>query len=177
MCFSIVQLSQRTRDTKYDSSMERLVSILDRYCTLAALQKVKLLARCLFCFLTGNEDMHLKNFSLITRQGKIELSPAYDLLSTTVAFLAMGKSLDDIEEVALPLKGRKKGLTASVWLRYFARERLELTDKVLQALLNRVQQAVTPWHETIQTSFLPADQKALYSQLLDKRLHILDSRD
>lgn len=170
------QLSQRTRDTKYDSSMERLIPILDRYCTFPALEKVKLLQRCLFNFLTGNEDMHLKNFSLITREGKTELSPAYDLLNTTIAFLALGKSIEDIEEIALPLKGRKKGLTGSVWWRYYARERLGLNDKVLAKVLNRIQQAVTGWHKTIGESFLPREHQALYSQLLDDRCRILDIR-
>jgi serine/threonine-protein kinase HipA len=163
------QLSRRTRDTKYDASMEQLASVLDRYCTFPALEKVKLLQRCLFNFLAGNEDMHLKNFSLITRNGKVELSPAYDLLNTTVAFLALGKALGDIEEVALPLRGRKKGLTASGWLRYYARERLELNDKVIEGILNRFRHVLTSWNETIEQSFLPDKQKLLYRNLLNER--------
>ncbi len=163
------QLSQRSRDTKYDSSMERLIVVLDRYCTFPAVEKVKLLQRCLFCFLTGNEDMHLKNFSLITRNDKIELSPAYDLLNTTIAFLALGQSLEDIEEVALPLKGRKKRLSAAAWLRYYALERLELTEKVVDRVVHELRQIQAPWHETIEQSLLPTGQKELYHELLDER--------
>ena len=100
------QLAGLSRDTKYDFSMERLVKLLDAYCTFPAVEKVKLLKRCLFNFLAGNEDMHLKNFSLITRQGKVELAPAYDYLNSTVAFLALGKRLETIEETALPLQVR-----------------------------------------------------------------------
>ncbi len=76
--------------------------------------------------------------------------------------------------LTLPLKGRKKRLTASAWLRYFAHERLELTDKVLDGILNRFRQTVPQWHNTIDASFLPHEQKALYTQLLHKRLKTLD---
>lgn len=163
------QLSQRTRETKYDSSMERLISILDRYCTFPAIEKAKLLQRCLFNFLTGNEDMHLKNFSLITRNNKIELAPAYDLLNTTMAFMTLGKALSDIEEVALPLDGRKKGLTAHAWLRYYARERLELTDKTVESVVANFHDVLSSWHETIDTSFLYENEKTLYHDLLSQR--------
>ena len=53
------------------------------------------------CSLVGNEDMHLKNYSVITRNGKTELSPAYDLLNSTIVLKG------DAEEIALPLKGKK----------------------------------------------------------------------
>ena len=113
------QLSGRTRDTKYDFSMERLVNLLDAYCTFPAIEKVKLLKRSLFNFLVGNEDMHLKNHSLITRQGKVELAPAYDFLSSTVAYLALGTRPDTIMETALPLGGKRRGLTRRSWIAYF----------------------------------------------------------
>ncbi len=61
------QLAGLTRATKYAFSMERLIPILDRYCTFPAVEKLELFRRTLFCYLTGNEDMHLKNFSLIVR--------------------------------------------------------------------------------------------------------------
>ena len=76
------QLSGANRDTKYDSSTERLIEIIDRFCTFPALERIKFFDRLLGAFLTGNEDMHLKNWSLVTRDDKVELSPAYDLLNT-----------------------------------------------------------------------------------------------
>ena len=123
------QLAGLSRDTKYAFSMERLVEILNSYCTFPVLEKVKLLRRSLFNFLVGNEDMHLKNFSLITRNGKVELAPAYDYLSSTVSLMALGKPLDSIEEIALPLRGKKRGLNRGVWMEYFGRERLALPSR------------------------------------------------
>ena len=107
------QLGGLSRETKYDFSMERLVGLLDTYCTFPAIEKVKLLKRSLFNFLVGNEDMHLKNFSLISRQGKVELAPAYDFLSTTVAYLALGKRIGTIEG-----EDRQSALSLSRALRF-----------------------------------------------------------
>lgn len=66
------QLSGASRETKYKSSMEKVVKILDRFCTFPAVEKVKLFELTLFNFLVGNEDMHLKNFSLIRNEDKKE---------------------------------------------------------------------------------------------------------
>lgn len=99
------QLQGRRRETKYDSSMERVVATIDEFCSFPVVEKRKLAQRVLFCFLTGNEDMHLKNFSLITRGPKVELSPAYDLLNTTIV------TPKTTEELAMPINGKKSHLT------------------------------------------------------------------
>ena len=168
------QLAGLSRDTKYDFRMERLVNLLDIYCTFPVIEKVKLLKSSLFNFLVGNEDMHLKNFSLITRNGKVELAPAYDYLSTTVAFLALGKQLDTIEEIALPLQGKKRGLSGTTWIAYFGRQRLRLPDKVIDRILEDLMRAAPVWHARIAVSFLPAEQKQLYHTLLAERIAVLE---
>ena len=168
------QLGGLSRETKYDFSMERLVDLLDAYCTFPAIEKVKLLKRSLFNFLVGNEDMHLKNFSLISRRGKVELAPAYDYLSTTVAFLALGKPIETIEEIALPLQGKKRRLGRKTWVAYFAKERLKLPDKVVRNVQAELASAASAWRARIADSFLPSDQKDHYRTLLAKRFAMLD---
>ena len=168
------QLAGLNREVKYDFSMERLVGHLDTYCTFPAIEKVKLLKRSLFNFLVGNEDMHLKNFSLITRQGKVELAPAYDFLSTTVAFIALGKRIETIEEVALPLQGKKRGLDRKTWIAYFARERLQLPEKVVHTVQSQLTGTASAWQACIGKSFLPPDQKDHYRTLLANRFAMLD---
>jgi len=64
--------------------MKEVVKVIKRHCTFPVVECVKLFSRTLFSFLCGNEDMHLKYFSLIIRDNKIELSPAYDLVNTTI---------------------------------------------------------------------------------------------
>ncbi len=163
------QLGGFDRETKYNSSMEQVVAVLERHCTFPAVEKVRLLRVCLFNYLVGNEDMHLKNFSLITHDGKVELAPAYDFLNTTVAYEAIGKNLADIEEVALPIKGKKKHLTRSLWLDYFAAERLGLNARIIEDSLQRLKAALPGWQQLLRACFLSDGQKRLYQDLLVQR--------
>ena len=116
------QLSGEDRHTKYDSSMEKVISIISSFCTFPKIEFVKLFKLSLFNFLVGNEDMHLKNFSLITRNNKIYLSPMYDLLNSTIALK------NAREEFALPLNGKKNNFSKKDLIEYFGRERLQLNQ-------------------------------------------------
>jgi|ERR1043166_3798661 serine/threonine-protein kinase HipA len=157
------QLSGGSRDTKYDSSMEEVASVIDQFCTFPALQRVKLFERTLFSFLVGNEDMHLKNFSLISRGEKVELAPAYDFLNTTIALKGAK------EELALPVKGKKSKLTRNDLLNYFAGERLQINQKVLSDVLSRFAKALHVWRELLDKSFLSGGAKQEYAAILDER--------
>ena len=157
------QLSGASRETKYDSSMEKVAAVIEQFCTFPALERVKLFERTLFSFLVGNEDMHLKNFSLITRNEKIELAPAYDFLNTTIALKAAK------EEMALPVKGKKSKLTRNDLLNYFARERLQINERVLNDVLSRFAKAIPAWRELLDQSFLSAEVKQKYAALLTER--------
>jgi serine/threonine-protein kinase HipA len=161
------QLSGKNRNTKYDSSMEKVVSILDQYCTFPVLEKVKLFKLTLFNYLTGNEDMHLKNFSLITQNGVVKLTPAYDLVNTTIIL----KNAQ--EEIALPLRGKKRNLTKSDLINYYGKERLGLHENALISVITELAQAVPEWIELIAISFLSDEAKKAYTLLLQSRFSVL----
>ena len=162
------QLSGETRHTKYRSTMEKVAKIIEKFCTFPALEKEKLFKLTLFNFLTGNEDMHLKNFSLITRDNTVSLSPAYDLLNTT---LAMG--INTREELALPLNGKKNNLKRTDFIDYFAQERLQIMPTLIKAILKEIETKLDHWHEMIEISFLPPPYKLGYKNLLTSRSHII----
>ena len=157
------QLSGESRETKYDSSMEKVAGVIEQFCTFPALERVKLLERTLFSFLVGNEDMHLKNFSLITRNQKVELAPAYDFLNTTIALK------NAREELALPLRGKKSRLTRNDFLTYFANERLQINEGVLNDVLSRFSKAMPVWREWLEKSFLSPEAKLKFSAILSER--------
>jgi serine/threonine-protein kinase HipA len=157
------QLSGATRDTKYDSSTERLIEIIDRFCTFPALERMKFLDRLLFAFLTGNEDMHLKNWSLITRSDKVELSPAYDLLNST------SPNPKSREELALTLHGKKSNLRATDFWRYLAAERLGLSPVLIEQTKARFAVGCRDWPARIESSFLSSEMKGRFLGLLDER--------
>lgn len=157
------QLSGNTRETKYQFSMERVAGIIDKFCTFPLLEKIKLFRLTIFCFLCGNEDMHLKNFSLIRRNGKVELSPAYDLVNTTIALTTA------TEELALSLAGKKSKLTFEDMINYFGKERLGLSETVLKDEMECIKRSLPKWLEIIKISFLSDTMKEQYTKLLLSR--------
>jgi serine/threonine-protein kinase HipA len=161
-------LAGRDRNTKYDWSVERLFDLLD-YCTFPRIEAVELLRRLLFNFLVGNEDMHLKNWAVITRDGKTSLAPAYDYLSTAVMFRALGREEREIEETALPLAGKKKQLMREHWLDYLAVERLGLPARTVEDILARFGSAKRSWDEIIRRSFVPEVMQNLLLEMLRNR--------
>jgi serine/threonine-protein kinase HipA len=162
------QVAGKSRETKYDYSMEKLVSLIDTFCTFPAIEKVKLFRLTIFNYLIGNEDMHLKNFSLITRDNKVELSPAYDLLNTTIV---VSKSQ---EEIALPLSNKKRNLSAKILIEYFGKERLKLNDTIISQVLNKIIFEWNNWEKLITVSFLSNEMKEKYLELMKRRMVILN---
>lgn len=162
------QLGGLSRETKYNYSMEKLVGLIDEYCTFPVIQKARLLRLVLFNFITGNEDMHLKNYSVIRNEDKIELSPAYDLLNSTIVLKG------NIEDIALTVAGKKKKLNREILVNYFGKERCGLTDKVIESILNDFIVTKNEWFSLLEKSFMSKELKEKYSVLLNKRLKILE---
>ncbi len=162
------QLLNSSRGTKYSSSMEKVASVIEKHCTFPLLEKQKLFRLTLFCFLIGNEDMHLKNFSLIRRDNKVELSPAYDLLNTSILFKSG-------EELALPLNGKKSRLTRDDLLTYFAKSYLALSEKTIQEELTNAHLLLPTWEKELENSFLSEELKQKYLLLIKKRLARINS--
>ncbi len=161
------QLAGLNRDTKYDYSMEKIVTLINTYCTFPAIENIKLFKLVLFNFLVGNEDMHLKNFSIINRDGKITLSPCYDLVNSTIEYKKPA------EEIALPLMGKKKKLTQNILINYFGKEKCELTPKSIESALYSISSSIPKWNKLIDLSFLSSEMKTKYHDLLNVRLNIL----
>ena len=107
--------------------------------------------------------MHLKNFSIITKNQKNYLSPAYDLLSTTIAMI------NPKEELALPLKGKKNNLTKKDFLVYFATERLKLNQAIIDEIIADFLQKIPTWLQFIENSFLSMEMKEKYQNLVQAR--------
>ena len=157
------QLTGAGRETKYNSSLEQVAKVVETHCTFPVIEKTKLARLLLFCYLTGNEDMHLKNFSLMVRDGIVGLSPAYDLLNTT---LVLGNAS---EESALPLQGKKRKLNRKDWLDYLCRDRLDMPISILDSILHTLQVSRDAWAWKIKNSYLSPAAKAGYLEIVDER--------
>lgn len=154
------QLTGNTRDTKYRFTMEKLVPVIDEFCSFPAIEKADFFKRILFCYVTGNEDMHLKNFSLITKNEKTTLTPVYDFLNSSIAIK------NPEEEIALTLKGKKSNLKASDFMDYYAKDRLQLNEKTIATILEQMHNAIPKWEELLEISFLSDEMKEKYLGLL-----------
>jgi serine/threonine-protein kinase HipA len=155
------QLTGNTRDTKYRFTMEKLVPVIDEFCSFPAIEKADFFKRILFCYVTGNEDMHLKNFSLITKNGKTTLTPIYDFLNSSIAIK------NPEEEIALTLKGKKSNLKATDFVDYYAKERLQLNEKTITTILEQMHKTIPKWKELLEISFLSDEMKEKYLGLLE----------
>jgi len=157
------QLSQRNRTTKYESSMEQVAAVVEEFATYPQVEFLDLFTRTVFCFLTGGEDMHLKNFSLITRGPRVQMAPAYDFLNSTIALR------NPQEELALPLRGKKRKISRGDLVDYFGHQRLGLSIKAVDEALDRIEEESKRWPDVVETSFLPKELKGKYLAVLNER--------
>jgi hypothetical protein len=126
------------------------------------LDVINFFEQVLFSFLTGNADMHLKNFSLIRQPGIGNiLSPAYDMVAT-----ALVNPADD-EDMALTLNGRKKKITRKDFITAFTS--LNLDIKQQENIFKKMEKAKDKWMEFIDVSFLNTDFKSSYKNLIHDR--------
>ncbi len=158
----LCQLTEKQTEHKYQASYEQVAKVILKYSTNPGLDIVNFAELVLFSFLTGNADMHLKNFSLIydLANGPI-LSPAYDMLSTALV------NPQDDEDLALTLNGKKKRINRHDFESAFFNMKLDAKQQA--NLFNRMEKVKTKWIEFIQISFLSADFKEKYIHLLNER--------
>ncbi len=146
---------------KYKGSMEKVGRALGSYSSNTLLDKTFYLDLVLFAFLTGNNDMHLKNFSMIESPSGWVLSPAYDLLNVAIVLP------EDTEELALTLGGKKKKLKRE----HFEQlgEGLGLTPKQIKAAFNRMIKNKSSALDWIDRSFLSNEMKTAYNEVFEGR--------
>jgi serine/threonine-protein kinase HipA len=154
---------------KYKSSMERIGKALTQYSANVLLDKLYFFDIGLFSFLTGNNDMHLKNFSMINSGEQWSLSPAYDLLNVTIV------NPDDSEELALTLEGKKKKLKREHFERFG--KGLDLTGKQIEGTFRRFFGNKGKAIEWINNSFLSKDYQEKYVQLLNERYTRMEEKE
>jgi len=161
------QLTERLTEDKYRGSHEQVAKAILKYAANPGLDLVNFFELVLFSFLTGNADMHLKNFSLIHQPdiGPI-FSPAYDLVATALV------NPNDDEDLALTLNGRKKKINRNDFISAFTT--LGLDEKQQENIFKKMAKAKNSWFEFIDISFLSTDSKAAYKNLIQHRFDRLN---
>lgn len=147
---------------KYKGSMERIGKAIGHYSDNTLLDQLAYFELVLFSYLTGNNDMHLKNFSMIVKDGSWGLAPAYDLLNVKIIFP------EDNEELALPIDSKKRKLKIEHFVRFG--EGLGLSSRQIRNSFGRFQKNKLVAKGWLDRSFLSTEMSASYHDLLTERM-------
>ena len=145
------QLTERLTEYKYKGSYEQIAKAIQKYSSVPKLDLVNYWEQVLFSWITGNADMHLKNFSL------------YSLRKGIYAL--------DTEELALTLNGKKRKIKTTDFIEVMRASGLE--EKVITNLFNKFLKVQDKWMEFIDISFLPNDMKGIYKSLIAEKLNLI----
>lgn len=162
----LCQLTERQTEHKYKGSHEQIAKVITRFARNTQFDVTFFYEQVLFGFLTGNSDMHLKNFSLLKdASGHHNLSPAYDLVPSTLL-------INETEELALTLNGRKSRLNRADF--ETAMRAAGMNERAILNLFNRMRKALPKWMDFISLGFVPEDLKERYRALVAERVARMD---
>ncbi len=172
-CEDFAQLTGRLTIEKYKGSLEQAAKSITRWSTVPGDDLLRFFELNLFSFLTGNSDMHLKNFSLLTEYDDadrpvIRLSPAYDLLNTAIL-------LNDDEETALTLNARKRKITYKDFMEFS--KTIGIPAKAASRSVDRILAHTESWEHLTGRSFLSGEMQDKYISAVRKRISLLKKRD
>lgn len=162
------QLDLRLTEDKYRGSYERCAKIIKKYSSRIGIDITEFYIRLVFCFIVGNSDMHLKNFSLIeTTEGSQEyvLSPAYDLLPVNANLP------EDKEQFALTMNGKKMHILKGDFLKFAST--CDIPRKTAIKLIQNLVSYTPKWLKMCDDSILPDDLKERLRQIIMERTEVL----
>ena len=159
------QLTLHPTEYKYKSSYEQIAKTIAAFSSTPKLDIVNFMQVLLFSFVTGNNDMHLKNFSLYRPKRHYQLMPAYDMLNVVIA------NPKDKEELALTLNGKKSHIKLKDFLK--ASATIGIEEHITMQLIANMKKALPMWTELINNSFMSIDMKTAYLALINQRIEAL----
>lgn len=162
------QLDLRLTEDKYRGSYERCAKIIKQYSSRVGIDMAEFFVRIVFCFIVGNSDMHLKNFSLIETaegSGKYVLSPAYDLLPVNANMPS------DKEQFALAMNGKKMNIRKGDFFKFA--DTCGITHQIAEKLIESIVKLTPQWLEMCNESLLPNELKDRLSKIITERAEVI----
>ncbi|MDX1774176.1 HipA domain-containing protein [Oceanihabitans sediminis] len=161
------QFTERLTEHKYRGSYEQIAKGIITYAQNPLLEVVKFYQQVIVSFLIGNNDMHLKNFSLIAfKDNQYQLAPAYDMVAVKLVIP------EDLEELALNLNGKKRKLKRNDFNE--AMVKAHIPEKAIENLWNRIEKGIQNWPQLINNSFLSDELKKTVLELIKTRVNQID---
>jgi len=153
------QLTETLTSDKYRSSMEKVGKHIAKFSTRPGLDAITFFETAVLSFLTGNADMHLKNFSLLTTErNDIILSPSYDLVCTKIAMP------DDKDEMGLTINARKRKISRNDF--DSLAKNMKIPVKSLENSYKKFADRLNDANDWIEISFLPKKMKEEYKEII-----------
>jgi serine/threonine-protein kinase HipA len=152
---------------KYNGTMEKAGKLVLKYSVAPGYDMQAFFELAIFSFLTGNADMHLKNFSILRNEDNLyRLSPAYDLVSTAVALP------DDQEQIALSINSKKTELTKADFITFASRVKIDqrIAERIISKQVSFMREKAPP---VIESSFLPEALQSKYTSIVESRSQVL----
>jgi serine/threonine-protein kinase HipA len=162
------QLGSRLTKDKYRGSYEQCAKIIAKYSNRPGIDMTEFFLRIVFSFVTGNSDMHLKNFSLVekapgTRQ--FVLSDAYDLLPVNIIMP------EDKEQMALTINGKKRNIRRKDFMALS--DSCGINEKTARNIINGIVEKYELYVEECKESYMPENMKKQLCELMEHRVQIL----
>ncbi len=153
-------------DDKYAGSYERMANFIKRHSDVVGLDLLRLFERALLFFVLGNGDAHLKNFSLLRREGiGYELSPVYDIVNSRLVLP------EEKEEMCLSLRGKKNRILKKDFMALS--EHFGLAPKQTENAFIRLKDLKDHMENMIGASFLKASLKEKFLEIFRMRMKSL----
>lgn len=158
----LCQLGEFQTEQKYNSSYERCGKLIGKYCTNSGLDVINYFEQLVFSFLAGNNDMHMKNFSVLHKNGGVQLSPAYDLINGNLV------NPKDNEDLAMTLNGRKRKIARKDFVA--AAGVLKLPESTLKRILDKFASQNEKVYQLIDQSFMSEEFKQEYKLIWEGKV-------
>lgn len=153
-------------DDKYKGTMETLGKTIGELSANTLIDKLRFFEATVFNYIVGNNDMHLKNYSMFLSEVGWVLAPFYDFINVKLILP------EDKEDIALMLGGKKRNFN-KVYFNRFA-EVLQLNEKQIQAVYKRLKKWQPEAIELIDSSFLEESAKSEYKKLISERVKVFE---
>ena len=151
-------------EDKYMGTMENLGKTVGELSVNTLMDKLRFFELAVFNFIIGNNDMHLKNFSMWQSDMGWVLSPAYDLLNVKIILPT------DKDDTALLLGGKKKNFNKLYFNRFG--KVLQLNERQINAVYKKLHVWLPKAIDLIEDSFLNDNNKLHYKELITQRTNL-----
>ncbi|MBL6991568.1 MAG: type II toxin-antitoxin system HipA family toxin [Bacteriovoracaceae bacterium] len=162
------QILQIPSVNKYDSSNEKVATVISKYALATKVDLYDFWRRLIFSYLVANADMHLKNWSLVElgfKRGYFKLSPCYDLLNTRIPIPR------EMIDIGLTINGKSRNLQKSYFVKFG--QKIGVTESYLEETFSNLQKWCDIADRFINKSFLDQKKKEKYLEIINERFKIL----